>query len=256
MPRINLGTCCGSQPKVGLEPWYQAGGIGVDTALDYGVQKDIAAVLKQGLVPREKIFITTKIPAGIGIETGFCIGGADKAIQQVKRDISELGVKYVDLVLLHAPCLIASQNLAMWQGLEEALAQNLTRAIGVSNYKAENLEQLMKGSKVKPAVDQCHMGVGSHDDATIKYAQANGITYEAYDAMRNCPFDDPELLSMATAHNVSTAQVCLRWVLQKGAVMAVGTGANASHVGKYAAEDLDLYSFTLTDDEMDRLSKK
>merc|ERR1711871_869677 len=144
----------------------------------------------------------------------------------------------------------------MWKGLEQALAQNLTRSIGVSNYDHNALAALLKGATVKPAVDQCHMGVGSHDDATIAYAQSQGITYEAYDAMRHCPFTDPDLVAMATGHNVSTAQVCLRWVLQRGAVMAVGTGANASTVGDYAAEDLDLYGFELSNQEMDALSRK
>ena len=74
--------------------------------------------------------------------------------------------------------------------------------------------------------------------------------------MRNCPFTDPDLMAIAVGHNVSTAQVCLRWVLQRGAVMAVGTGSNASHVGKYSAEDLDLFGFELSDEEMSTLAKK
>ena len=256
-----------------------------------GKQTDIAAVLAKKLVSREELFITTKIPAGFGILTGLCVGGAEKALKQVKEDLKELNVSQVDLVLLHHPCLLDSQNDAMWKGLEEALAQNLTRAIGVSNYKKAALEKLVAGATVKPAVDQCDMGVGDYDAETIAYAQSEGITYEACtphqfslgppshshaslprhplrlkparcavastasrrlakrlswpdlplswprlphscadEAMRGCPFSDASVGAIAKGHGVSVAQVCLRWVLQRGAVMAIGTGANASKV--------------------------
>ena len=149
-----------------------------------GKQTDIAAVLSKKLVAREELFITTKIPAGIGILTGLCVGGAEKALRQVKEDLKELNVSQVDLVLLHHPCLLSSQNDAMWKGLEQALAQNLTRAIGVSNYKKADLQKLLQGATVKPAVDQCDMGVGAYDAETIAYAQSEGITYEACAARR------------------------------------------------------------------------
>ena len=92
------------------------------------------------------------------------------------------------------------------------------------------------------------------EDATLDFCKAHGIVFEAYAAMRGCPFSNPKVLAIAQGHGVGVSQVCLRWVLQKGAAMAVGLGANATRMPSYATEDLDLYSFELTTEEMATLS--
>jgi diketogulonate reductase-like aldo/keto reductase len=163
MPKINLGTCCGSQPSVGFGPWLDSGANGVDTAYDYGKgvpggkQSDVAAVLKKKSVKRGDVFITTKIPAGLGIRPQDCaLATPESTVAQVKENLKELSVDYVDLVLLHAPCKIGGDkaNAALWKGLEMALAQNLTRAIGVSSYKEKELAPLLKSATVVPAINQ------------------------------------------------------------------------------------------------------
>lgn len=260
MPVVNLGTCCGSQPKVGLASWLAAGGRGIDTAYDYGKlvpggrESDIKAVLAKSSIPRSDLFITTKIPAGYGIAIGSCSGGAKEAMTQVLENLKELGMKQVDLVLLHHPCHTDAQNQGLWAGLEQALAQGLTRSIGVSNYKQKDLEGLMAKATVKPAVNQCEMSVASYDAATIAYSQSQNITYQAFNAMKGCPFTSAPMAKITAAHSVGASQVCLRWVLQRGAVMAVGTGANATTAAEYAKEDLDLFGFELTEAEMDVLN--
>jgi diketogulonate reductase-like aldo/keto reductase len=265
MPRISLGTCCGSQPKVGLQPWISAGGRAVDTAYDYGknvpggTQEDVASVLQASSYPRESIFITTKIPAGLDFSGKQCRSlDPNVALQNVKENLMELNVSYVDLVLLHAPCRglfnADKQNAALWQGLEDALAQNLTRAIGVSSYNSKELTSLLSTAKVVPAVNQCDMSLKNHDDETITFCQQHNITYEAFYAMKGCDFSSDVIQGIATAHSVSIAQVCLRWVLQRGCIMAVGTGANATSVGPYAAEDLNIYGFELGETEMNTLN--
>ena len=262
MPRVNLGTCCGSQPKVGLGPWMDAGGNGVDTAFDYGklcpggLQSDIAAILEARQTKRDAIFITTKIPAGLGLLPSDCLTAtADSALKQVKENLKELNVDQVDLVLLHAPCKVGGHkaDARLWAGLEQALAQNLTRAIGVSNYKQKDLEALLSTASVVPAVNQCEMSVANHDDSTISFSQSHNITYEAYNAMKGCPFSNAEAQAIASKHGVGLSQVCLRYILQRGCIMAVGTGENASTVGEYAREDLDIFGFELTDAEMQTL---
>ena len=98
------------------------------------------------------------------------------------------------------------------------------------------------------------MSVKTHDDDTIRYCQAHGIVHEAYFAMKGCPFDDQRVAAIAAAHNASASQVCLRYILDRGCAMAVGTGADASKVGPYAKENLGIYSFSLTADEVATLS--
>lgn len=260
MPTINLGTCCGSEPKVGLSPWLAAGGVGIDTAYDYHDQQDIASIIHSpSAPPRESLFITTKIPAGFGNSTD-CDADPMIAVNYIKENLRELGIAQVDLALVHRPCQshqtkdpVASNN-ALWKGMQMALAQNLTLAIGVSNYEKKDLEALDRTGAV-PAVNQCDMSVTKHDDETIAYCQANGIVYEAYFAMKGCPFDNAQAKSIAANHNVSVAQVCLRYILDRGAAIACGTGADPSSVGPYATENLDIYDFQLTADEVATLNK-
>merc|ERR1711988_2025893 len=111
MPRVNLGTCCGSKPSVGLGPWLKLGGTGIDTAFDYGDQSDIATVLQQAGVKREDVFITTKVPAGIGASANVsqCEADPKVALWYLQQDLAQLKVDYVDLVLLHGPCQLAPE---------------------------------------------------------------------------------------------------------------------------------------------------
>ena len=265
MPLVNLGTCCGSEATRSFPLWWSDGGRGVDTALDYGkecpggTQVELAAAIRKVGAPRSAVFLTTKIRAGFDIAHGgpLCLGvSADYALSQVRQDISELNVSRVDLVLLHAPCISADANFKLWQGLERALAQNLTRAIGVSNFSKKQLAALLAqaGLKVKPAVNQCQLSVAHHVDEDIAYCQEHNITYEAYEAMRGCPFGNQKVVAIAKSHNVSVSQVCLRWVLQKGAVLAVGIGENATNMPNYARSNLDLFHFDLDQSEMSYLN--
>jgi diketogulonate reductase-like aldo/keto reductase len=210
MPRINLGTCCGSSPSIGLKPWLEAGGIGIDTSIDYHDEADIGAVLKATNTKREDVYITTKITAGCGALPDC---GTDPAIAMasVKKSLANLGVSYIDMMLLHRPCQQLKQqcsiapkltncsgpspigsaaaatkaNNALWKGLQMAQAQGMVKSIGVSNYFAGELAAL---EGAVPAINQCEMSIQGYDNATIKYCQAHGIVYESYGAMRGCPF--------------------------------------------------------------------
>eukprot|EP01065_Artemidia_motanka_P019317 TRINITY_DN2291_c3_g1_i1.p1 TRINITY_DN2291_c3_g1~~TRINITY_DN2291_c3_g1_i1.p1 ORF type:complete len:289 (+),score=113.83 TRINITY_DN2291_c3_g1_i1:60-869(+) len=243
MPMVNLGTWQKgngkpSDPSIGVPVWLKAGGSGLDCAYDYFNQAKVAGAIATAGVPRDQIFITTKVP------------GLGNAVDLVKADLKELKVDQVDLVLLHMPINVENE----WKGLEKALSMNLTRSIGISNFKVSQIEKLMKYATVKPAVNQCSMGVKNHDDATIKYCQDNGITYEAWGTMKGCDFSNPTITSIAANHGKSAAQVCLRYILDRGCVAAVGTGSNTSTVGAYTQEDLDVFDFKLTADEVSKLS--
>jgi len=263
MPTLNLGTCCGSEPKIGLDPWLGAGGNGIDTAWDYHDQVDIKAVLAQHPeIKREALFVTTKVPAGFG-NTTDCLPDPEITVRYVKENLAELGLSYVDLVLIHRPCQPpgssrgpaadpSASNNALWKGAQQVLAMNLTRAIGVSNYVTADLKAL---TGPKPSVNQCSMSVKTHDDDTISYCQSQGITYEAYFAMKGCPFTDPTAESIAKAHGVSVSQVCLRYILERGCAMAVGTGADPAKASAYAKENLGIYNFSLTAAELKALSQ-
>jgi 2,5-diketo-D-gluconate reductase A len=258
MPSINLGTCCGSEPSVGLPPWLAAGGIGIDTAYDYHDQRDIARIINgPSAPPRSSIFITTKIPAGFGNATD-CDADPDIPVRYIRENLKELNTDYADLALIHSPCHFVKDpvaaNNALWRGMQQALALNLTRAIGVSNYGLQSLLKLDTSGGV-PAVNQCDMSVSKHDDETIAYCQAHGIVYESYFTLKGCPWDNAQAQAIAAAHDVSMTQLCLRYILERGAIIAAGTGSNASTVGPYAKENLDIYNFELSTKDMDVLNK-
>lgn len=202
---------------------------------------------------RDRLFITTKIRAGLDILHGgkLCLGlDAEYVVAGVRADLAELNVSQVDLVLLHAPCSSDRTNAKLWQGMEQALALNLTRAIGVSNYPKTQLRALLAAATTKPAVNQCQMSMANQESEMLQYCKEEGIVFEAYAAMRACPFSNPRVKAIATKHKVGVSQVCLRWVLQKGAVMAVGLGANVTEMPEYSRENLNLYGFELSAAEM------
>jgi diketogulonate reductase-like aldo/keto reductase len=232
MPRINLGTCCGSDPAIGIPAWFKAGGTGIDTAWDYDDETVIAQQIKASGKDRTDFFVTTKVPAGIGAflakNTTDCSADPSISLNYVIDNLKQLGLKYVDLVLLHAPCRFAqppvknatASDNALWKGLQRAKEMGLTRAIGVSNYNSAELASL---EGAVPSINQCQMSVGpdnnhskgwpmppiAHDDATIAYCIKNNITYEAWRVIGGCPMSDPKLSAIATAHSKTPVQVKL-----------------------------------------------
>lgn len=274
MPRINLGTCCGSNPSVGLRPWLEAGGVGIDNAVVYKDSQAIAKVLADMGINRSKIYLTSKITSGCG-KASDCAADSSVSYNEVKSILSNLNTTYLDLVLLHRPCQQAglrcfvnppkltpacvgppafpaitnpdAANNALWQGLEQAQKEGLVRSIGTSNYNAAELGAL-KGTV--PAVNQCELSIQGYDNATIDYCQSKGIVYEGYSGMRGCPFSDPKLMSIAKAHGKTEAQVCVRWTLQRTGMLAAGTGKNATTAPVYSKENLDVFDFSLSDSEV------
>ena len=127
-------------------------------------------------VARSDVFVTTKInPGGRG---GASSAGCTQAnaLAQVKADVAQLNVGPLDLVLQHFPCSSTAGNQAVWKGLVQAKAQGLTRSIGVSHFTQAMLEGILSLGMGQPAVNQCQLSVGSHDDATIAFCKSKGIT--------------------------------------------------------------------------------
>ena len=239
----------------------------------------IGAALRKAMaaleISRDDLFITTKISPRL------CSRAA--ALAAVREDVKELGLT-PDLVLHHFPCErhhAVGSNLDVWKGLQQALNSGMTRSIGVSNYVAKDLMPLLSAGGEPPALNQCQMSIGSHDDDTIAFCKSHNITYQAYSPLRHLNFSDPRVTSVATAHGVGgnggsnpatrdlptapspralrgprrcqvqSAQVALRWINQQGVALATSPGSNS----EYATEDLAIGGFTLTDDEMAALSK-
>ena len=215
-------------------------------------QPEIAKVIAN--TPRSAYFMTSKIPVH-GAKVPKVLTAA-YALAAVEEDVKELGITQLDLVLIHHPSKEQAYNQALWKGLEQAVAKNLTKTIGLSNFNRADIEAILKIATIRPVVNQCDLSVGGEDtqcgprDAAIAYNQAQNITYEAWSPMKHCPFTDSKLMAIAKAHNKTTAQVCLRWILDRGCTIAVGTGSDPVKAAEYAKENLDLFDFSLTAEEM------
>ena len=150
-----------------------------------------------------------------------------------------------------------------WRALEDAQKAGLTKAIGVSHFVASDFEKLKKTQTIAPVVNQCELSVGAHDDETIKYCDDNQIVYMSYSPLcggsngSSCEMHGgtsvltiPEVISIANSHNVSAAQVGLKWIAQQGRPIAC-----AAWQKDFMVEDLDLWSWgNLTAAEMATLA--
>jgi diketogulonate reductase-like aldo/keto reductase len=240
MPFISDGIildASGGEVK-GLDLFFQLGGRGVDTAWSYRNQPNVGKAVRQASVNRSEVFLTTKIE---------CMGTADAAYGAIERDLRQLGLKQIDLVLIHAPykgygepysnCSKgpagAAARRATWKGMERAVRAGLTRAIGLSNFDVEYMTEIMAGAEIPPAVNQCCLCVGYRQVLEIAYAKKHGITYEAYsplggkDIGGTSVLDYPQLKAIAKAVSPlsppgpATAAVCVgRQLCSTGACCA------------------------------------
>lgn len=240
MPIVSIGTWTQTSQNSSLivNNWMNLGGRGIDSAWVYFTQKDIAAVIKASDVKREDIFITTKIPSCF-LEETF-----------VNDDLKALGTDYIDLLLLHFPLPFVNCS-ATWKTLEGLQQKGTLRSIGVSNFKIKDLEALLETATIAPAVNQIEYNVFSHDDELVQYCSQHNITVEAYSPLgspgrqKSSVFTDPTIGGIAKAHNVSAAQVALRWIVQAGHILTV-----LSEETTHQENDADIFSFELTKEEM------
>merc|ERR1712107_556235 len=171
----------------------------------------------------------------------------------VDSDLKQLDTDYIDLMLIHSPIGLSCPNI--WKVLEDYVAQGKLKSIGVSNFNVKQMQKVMDKATVPIAVNQIEYNVFSHDEEIIEFCYANNITVEAYSPLSGAKvaqsvFKDETVKAIADAHNVSAAQVALRWIVQRGHTLAV-----LSSSPEHQANDADLWSFELADDEMDTLTQ-
>lgn len=244
MPVISIGVGGNEISKATTiaSTWLNLGGRGIDTALDYGDQPEVAKVIAKSGLKREELFITSKVPG--------CYNATSTA-SSIEQDLKQLATDYIDLVLIHFP--VGDDCASTWATLEDYHKQGKLKAIGVSHFKRSNIEKLMMTAKVTPAVNQVELNVLTHDDDQIASSMEHGIKVEAY-----CPLGrsgeagnipgNQVIQSVGATHNVSTYQVALRWILQHGHTL---TFQSSSEV--HQASDADVFGFSLSSAEMSKL---
>lgn len=239
MPVLGLGTWkLTNDTAETVEGAIEAGYRMIDTAVDYGSQAGIGQALREGRLGRDDIFLVTKIEED------------DEPVEGVVRDLSEMGLPYADLTLIHRPPEdgVGEQ---LWDGLIRARDEGLVRDIGVSNYTAQQIDRLTDATGEAPAVNQVEWTPFGHDDALLEHHARLGIVLMAYSPLtRGERLEDATLQEIARRHGKTPAQVLIRWNLQKGTV-PIPKANRPDH----CRENLDVFNFELEQGEMARLDR-
>lgn len=248
MPLNGLGTYSlhGDECRNSVRAALECGVRLIDTASAYGNEEEIGEAIRQaiddGIVKREDIFVTTKIYPGNEMED------PEASIQAC---IDRLDIGYVDLMLLHHP---DPNDVKAYKAMEQFVAEGKIRSIGLSNWYVEELTEFLPQVDVIPALVQNEIHPYYQENDVIPFIQEKGIVVQGWYPLGGRGhtaelLGDEVISEIAEAHGVSSAQVILRWNLQKGVVVIPGSG-NPDHI----KENTLLYHFTLTEDEMQRIN--
>jgi diketogulonate reductase-like aldo/keto reductase len=213
MPILGLGTFRagsggGTRDTVlyALEAGYRL----IDTAAVYGNETDVGEALAKTDIPREEIFVTTKL---WNTDQGY-----ESTLNACSESLKRLGLEYVDLYLIHWP--VEKLRLESWKAMEKLLQEEKCRAIGVSNYMIRHLEELLEHSETVPAVNQVEFSPYLYQKDLLEFCNSHKIVLEAYSPLtKGYKLKDRQLSDIAHRYSRSPGQILLRWILQHGIVV-------------------------------------
>lgn len=252
IPKLGLGTWFINDKSVAeaLKQAVAAGYRLFDTAQAYMNEAGVGEGIRTCGVPREELFVTSKIAA-----EAKSYDTAKKAIEDM---LAKTGLDYLDLVIIHAPQpwtkwrnkknRYYAENKEVWQAMEEAYTAGKLRAIGVSNFLIDDLENLLEDCQIKPMVNQVLCHISNTPLELIEYCQKRDILVEAYAPIAHGKvLKNKEIAAIASSYGVSVAQLCIRYDLQLGTV-ALPKTANPDHMKENAAVD-----FLISESDMEKL---
>jgi 2,5-diketo-D-gluconate reductase A len=235
MPLLGFGTwqIRGEKAYEAVRDALEAGYRHIDTATMYGNEAEVGRALRDSGVPRDEVFVTTKLPPERA--------GRERAT--LDASLRSLGVDAVDLWLIHWPP--RRKSVAVWEQFVAARAEGRARAIGVSNYGVDEIDELTAATGETPAVNQIRFGPRLYDSKLIAQHRERGVVVEGYSPFKTTDLHDPVLTRIAAAHGVDPARVVLRWHVQHE-IVVIPKSATPERIASNAAID----GFTLTDAEM------
>lgn len=215
----------------------------VDCAIMYRNEALVGKVIEKSGVPREELFLTSKIP----IDEQY-VSSKDAVRNAIDESIANLRTNYLDLYLIHFPIENPEHLKNTWEVMEEYYEAGKLRAIGVSNFEHEHLVQLLKIAKVKPAVNQIQINFIEPNDELVQLVQGLGITPVAWKPMKMEDYQREELDEIGKAYNKTGAQVLLRYQIERG-IVVIPKSNNPQH----QKDNLEIFDFKLTDDDIERI---
>lgn len=240
MPQLGFGVFQipdGKDTEQAVSDALEVGYRSIDTAAAYFNEEAVGRAIAQSSIPRDEVFITTKLwVSDVSYE------GAKRGFE---TSLKKLGVDYIDLYLIHQPI---NDIFGAWRAMEELYEQGVIRAIGVANFYPDMLANLIAFSKVEPAVNQVEANVYFQQWKAQKYMESKGVAMEGWAPFaegKNDLFHNEALETIAKAHGKTVAQVVLRWLLQRG-IICIPKSVKKERM----EQNFDVFDFTLTDEDM------
>lgn len=246
VPQLALGTWFIDDDKA-AEAVREAVKIGyrhIDTAQAYANERGVGEGVRTAGIPREELFVTTKVAAEHK--------DYESAARSIDESLAAMGLDYLDMIIIHSPqpWVEVNQsddryfegNLEVWRALTDAYKAGKIRAIGVSNFQKEDIDNIWDNAEVKPMVNQvlCHISNTPLD--LIDYCQSKGIVMEAYSPVAHGEaLKNPKIAEMAAKYGVTIPQLCIRYDLQLGMITLPKT-ANPEHMKSNADVDFEISS--------------
>ncbi|MFD4420564.1 aldo/keto reductase [Agromyces sp. NPDC058484] len=216
----------------------------IDTARIYGNEAGVGRAVADSGLPREELFITTKLWNDDQ--------GTQSAFDAFDASLDRLGLDYVDLYLIHWPAPANDRYVETWRAFEQIRESGRVRSIGVSNFLAPHLERLIDETGTVPAVDQIELHPQHQQPETAAFAEAHDIAIQAWGPLGQGKYpllELPEVTDAASTHDVTPAQVVIRWHLQRGHILFP-----KSNRRERMAENFDVFGFELTSAEVDAIT--
>ncbi len=238
IPTIGLGVYqipLGEQTENAVSWALEAGYRHIDTAAFYGNEKDVGRAIKKSGIPRNEIFVTTKVMNLLRPERAFY------------QSLENLDLGYIDLYLVHFPFPLLRKRA--WKILEKIYKKGDVKAIGVSNYSAKQVGQLLRYADVVPAVNQVEFSPFLYRKELQNYCKSKGILLEAYSPLtRGQRLGNDVIGELAVKYEKSSAQIMIRWSLQHGLIV-LPKSSNRQRI----AENSHVFDFEISAEDMEKL---
>lgn len=242
MPWLGLGVYKakeGEEVEQAVKAALRIGYRSIDTAAFYGNEEGVGRAVRESGIPREEIFITTKV---WNSDQGY-----ERTLAAFEASLQRLGMEYVDLYLIHWP--VKGKYKETWRALETLYKEGKARAIGVSNFQVHHLEDLMADAEIKPMVNQVEFHPFLTQEKLRDFCRREGIQLEAWSPlMRGEVVNVPEIVELAEKYGKTPAQIVLRWDLQHD-ILTIPKSIRAERI----RENADIFDFELSAEDMARI---